>query len=203
MWNTLPNEEQVQKTVQALEKNGFSVSVVENREEAKKKALSFIPQGAEVMTMTSRTLEDTGIDQEINESGKYDALHPKVLKMDRATQAKEIAALRSTPEYAIGSAHAVTVDGKVMIASRSGSQLPAYEFGSKKIIWVIGMQKLVENVEAGFHRLDEYVVPLESERANKAYNMTSGSFISKLLIYYREEVKDRINIILVKEVLGF
>jgi CRISPR/Cas system-associated endonuclease/helicase Cas3 len=203
MWNQLASNELLDKTVSALEKNGFNVTVVENREEAKEKALSLISEGSEVMTMTSATLQQTGIDSAINESGNFDAIHPKVLKMDRTIQAKEIAYLRSAPEYAMGSVHAVTSDGKVMIASRTGSQLPAYIYGSKKVIWVIGTQKLVENVENGFKRLDEYVVPLESERANKAYNMTAGSFISKLVIYYNEEIKDRIHIILVKENLGF
>ncbi len=202
-WDRLASEEVLQKTIKALQDNGFTVQVAENRGEAKEKALSLIPDGAEVMTMTSRTLEDTGIAKEINESGEYNAIHPKVIKMDRQTQAKEIAALRSTPDYAIGSAHAVTSDGKVMIASRTGSQMPAYIYGSKKVIWVIGTQKIVDNIEAGFRRLDEHVVPLESERANKAYSITTGSFISRLLIYYREEIKERIHIILVKEVLGF
>ena len=186
-----------------MEENRFVVSVVNNGEEAKEKTLSLIPENAEVMTMTSRTLDDTGINKAIHESGQYNAIHPKVIKMDRETQAKEIASLRSIPDYAVGSVHAVTSDGKLLIASRTGSQLPAYVYGSKKVIFVVGTQKIVPDIQAGFQRLDEYTVPLESERINKIYNMTTGSFISKLVIYYREEIKERVHIILVKEVLGF
>jgi len=202
-WDTLASEALLQTASKALEENGFVVSVVNNGEEAKEKTLSLIPENAEVMTMTSRTLDDTGINKAINESGKYNAIHPKVIKMDRETQAKEIASLRSIPDYAVGSVHAVTSDGKLLIASRTGSQLPAYVYGSKKVIFVVGTQKIVPDIQAGFQRLDEHTVPLESERINKVYNMTTGSFISKLVIYYREEIKERVHIILVKEVLGF
>jgi len=202
-WDTLASEALLQTASKALEENGFVVSVVNSGEEAKEKTLSLIPENAEVMTMTSRTLDDTGINKAINESSKYNAIHPKVIKMDRETQAKEIASLRSIPDYAVGSVHGVTSDGKLLIASRTGSQLPAYVYGSKKVIFVVGTQKIVPDIQAGFQRLDEHTVPLESERINKVYNMTTGSFISKLVIYYREEIKERVHIILVKEVLGF
>lgn len=202
-WNQLANETVLNRTVRSLEENGFSVSVVNTREQAKALVLALLPKGSEVMTMTSKTLKQSGIDSAINESGDYDALHPKVIKMNRQTQSKEIVYLRSAPDYAIGSVHAITADGKVMIASGTGSQLPAYVYGSKKVIWVVGTQKIVEDLSDGFKRLDEYVVPLESQRINEAYNITSGSFISRLVIYYRERINDRIHLVLVKEQLGF
>lgn len=202
-WDRVANDALLIKTVSALEKNGFTVSVVKNREEAKEKALSLIPEGAEVMTMTSLTLQQAGIDSAINESGKYDALHPKLIKMDREVMEKEIKKFRSVPDFAIGSVHAITADGKIFIASGTGSQLPAYVYGAKKVIWVVGIQKLVKDMDAGFKRLYEYVLPLESERINKVYNITSGSSVNRLLIYNKEMNKDRIHIILVKENLGF
>ena len=95
----------------------------------------------------------------------------------------------------------VTEDGKVLIASNSGSQLPGYAYGSSHVIWVVGTQKIVNNIDDGMKRIDQYVLPLESERAHKAYGVP-GSFVSKLLIFNREN-PGRITMILVKQPLGF
>lgn len=200
-WNTIPSEEIIQRTVKALNENGIEASVVGDGEQAKEKALSFIPTGAEVMTMTSVTLDALGISSEINTSGNYDAVKPKLMSMDRDTQGKEMQKLGSAPEYSIGSVHAVTEGGKILIASNTGSQIPGYVYGSSHVIWVVGAQKIVKDVDEGFKRLYEYTLPLESERAHKAYGMP-GSFISKLLIINKEK-PGRIRMIIVRETLGF
>jgi hypothetical protein len=109
----------------------------------------------------------------------------------------------ASPEFALGSVHAVTEDGHLLIASNTGSQLPAYAYGSAKVIWVVGTQKIVPNLETGIKRIYDYVLPLESEHINKLYNLTMGSFVSKLLIINREPIPGRLTIILVKQPLGF
>jgi hypothetical protein len=97
----------------------------------------------------------------------------------------------------------VTETGEALIASNTGSQLPAYAYGAEKIVWVIGAQKIVADREAAMKRIYEYVLPLEGERANKAYNITSGSAVNKLLIVNKENVPSRVTIVLVNEALGF
>lgn len=198
----LPSQQTIEKTVAALRANGMEVFVVQNGEEAKRKVLELLPEGASVMTMTSVTLDSIGVTQEILESGRYDAVHKRVLSMDRATQAAEIRRLRSAPEWAIGSAHAVTEDGKVMIASQTGSQLPAYAYGAEKVIWVVGAQKIVKDVDEGFRRIYEHSLPLESERARKAYG-SPGSGANKVLIVSREAQSGRIIVVLINEAVGY
>jgi hypothetical protein len=200
-WNNIADNAMIIKTVQSLKEHNIDVIVVEDANEAKRKALELIPQKAEVMTMTSQTLEATGIAKELNESGNYDAVRVKLMQMDRNTQTQEMQKLGAAPQYSIGSVHAVTEDGKVIIASNSGSQLPGYAYGSQHVIWVVGAQKLVKNLDEGMKRIYDYVLPLESERAKKAYGIP-GSFVSKLLIF-NKEVPGRITMILVKESLGF
>jgi hypothetical protein len=200
-WNNIADNAMIIKTVQSLKEHNIDVIVVEDANEAKRKALELIPQKAEVMTMTSQTLEATGIAKELNESGNYDAVRVKLMQMDRNTQTQEMQKLGAAPQYSIGSVHAVTEDGKVIIASNSGSQLPGYAYGSQHVIWVVGAQKLVKNLDEGMKRIYDYVLPLESERAKKAYGIP-GSFVSKLLIF-NKEVPGRITVILVKESLGF
>lgn len=192
----------ITKTSEALEKNGFTVYGVENGEEAKQKVLSLIPEGSEVMTMTSITLDTIKLTEELNQSGKYDSVRMKLNKMNREEHHRQMQRLGAAPQYAVGSVHAVTEEGVVLIASNSGSQLPAYVYGSDHVIWVVGAQKIVPNLESGMKRLYDYVLPLESERAHKAYGVP-GSFVSKLLIYNREPHKGRITIIIVKEALGY
>ena len=202
-WSELASNESIQKTIEALKANGINALVVENGNDAKNKVLELLPKGAEVMSMSSVTLEVTGITKEINESGEYNSVKDKLAKMDRKTEGLEMQRIGAAPEYAVGSVHAVTEDGKVIIASNTGSQLPAYAYGALHAIWVVGTQKVTKNVDEGIKRIYEYVLPLESERANKTYNITSGSNVSKMLIINRERVDGRLTVILVKEKLGF
>ncbi len=175
--------------------------MVENGEEAKKKALELLPQGAEVFTMTSQTLETIGLDKEINESGQYNAVRPKLMVMDRKTQSRDMAKLGAAPDWVVASVHAVTEDGHLLIASNTGSQLSAEAYAAGKIIFVVGTQKIVQDTAEGLKRIYEYSLPLEDERARQAYGMPSA--VNKILIINKEVSPERITVIFVKEKLGF
>ncbi|MBM3241465.1 hypothetical protein FJZ31_34725 [Candidatus Poribacteria bacterium] len=200
-WEQLADEQTIQKTIAALKENGIQALVVENSEEAKQQVLKLIPEGSEVMTMTSVTVNTIGLDVEINESGHFDAIRNKLYAMDRETQAQEMNRLGAAPAFALGSVHAVTEDGHVLIASMTGSQLPAYAYSAGKVIWVVGTHKIVENVDDGIHRIYEYVFPLEDQRAQQAYGVNSG--VNKILMLNKEINPARITLIFVKEKLGF
>ena len=200
-WETLASEESINKAVAALKANGIDAIVAENGAAAKKKVFEILPLGAEVMTMTSMTLDALGITPEIVESGKYNPVRKKLMAMDWKSDGRELrsAKLGSAPDWAVGSVHAVTEDGKVVVASATGSQLPAYAYGSK-VIWVAGTQKIVKNLDEAFKRIYDYTFPLEDVRAKKAYGVNSS--VSKLLIFNRE-MPGRITLIFVREKLGF
>jgi hypothetical protein len=204
-YDQIPSDDIIQKTVEALALSGIKAIVVDNAGQAKAEALKLIPQGAEVMPMTSITLEQTGIAKEINESGNYNSVRNQLNKLDRATQGRQMQQIGAAPEYALGSAHAVTEDGKVLIASNTGSQLPAYAYGSSHVVWVVGAQKIVSGIDTGMKRIRDYVLPKESARARAAYGLpdTWNSNPSKILIVDREVTPNRITMIIVKEVLGF
>ncbi len=201
-WNILATKETVDKTIKALGENGMHAVFVNTKEEANKKILELIPEKSEVFTMTSMTVEALGILHTLNESGKYNSVRKKLSSMDREKHKGEMRKIGAASDYAIGSVHAVTMDGKVIIASNTGSQLPAYAYGSEKVIWVVGAQKIVKDLDEGMKRLYEHTLPLESERAKKAYGVP-GSFVSKTLIVNKEVQKDRITIVFVNEVLGY
>lgn len=201
-WNQLADKEIINRTIGALKANGIDAKFTETAADAKKEALSMIPEGSEVMTMTSVTLTEIGFDEEINKKGsKYNPIRDRLYAMDRNTQIQEMNKLGEAPEYALGSVHAVTEDGKLLIASNSGSQLGAYAYGALNVIWVVGAQKIVKNLDEGIKRIYEYVLPLEDERARKAYGVGSG--VSKLLIINKEKTPERLTLIFVNEKLGF
>lgn len=201
-WNQLADDQTIEKTASSLKENGFNAIVVDNGEEAKAKVLELIPEGSEIMTMTSVTLDTIGLTEELNKEGKFKPVRDKLYEMNKDTHAQEMNKLGAAPEYAISSIHALTEEGHVLIASNTGSQLPAQAYSALHVILVVGAQKIVKNTHDGIDRIYEYVLPLESERARKAYGV-DGSFVSKILIINREIQPGRITVVLVKEKLGF
>lgn len=201
-WNKLASLATAAKTREALRKNGIECLIVNNRIQAKEKALELLPADAEIMNMTSQTLEVISLVGEINGTGRFHSIRNKLTAMEKSGQEREMKRMGATPEWVIGSVHAVTETGEIFIASNTGSQLPAYVYGAGQVIWIIGTQKIVKNREAAFQRIYQHCLPLESERAKKAYGV-QGSFVSKILIINREIQPGRIKIILVNEILGF
>ena len=197
----LASDAQIERTVQALEANNIHAIVAENGADAKKKLIEIIPANAEVFTSTSTTLNVLGITEEIDKSGRYNSVRAKLAMMDQKTQNREMQKMGSTPEYMIGSVHAVTETGRIIIASKTGSQLSGYVAAAAHVIWVVGTQKIVPALEDGMERVEEYTLPLESARAMKAYGVRSS--INKLLIVNKEFMPGRTTMILVKENLGF
>jgi hypothetical protein len=204
-WSKLAGRERIDRTMKALSSNGIEVSLVANAAEAKQKVLALLPNGAEVFTMTSMTLETTGLAKEINESGRYVSVRNNLFSMNQQTQAREMRKLGAAPDFAVGSVHAVLENGTLVIASLTGSQLPAYAYGAGTLIWVVGTQKIVKDLDEGHRRIHEYILGLESERARKAYNLPPEFQTSpnKVLLFNREIIPGRVKLILVNEVLGF
>lgn len=201
LFSEVVSDEQIQRTAQALEANGIKTLIAENAQDAKRLFFELVPDESEVFLGSSVTLETLGIQDEIDKSGRFDALRPKMFAMNRETQAREIRKLVGAPNYAAGSVHAVTEDGHVLIASNTGSQLGAYANSAGKVIWVVGAQKLVKDLNEGLKRINEYVVPLEEDHMQTLYKVSTN--VSKLLIINKEIKPNRTTMIIVKEKIGY
>jgi len=201
-YGRLPDASRVATTVRNLEANGFHTIVVSSREEARKAVESILPEGAEVFDSTSVTLEETGIARMILESGRYHPVRPALLKAYGEGKKADQRRIASSPDYIVGSAHAVTEKGQVVVASATGSQLGPFSYGAGHVIWVMGTQKIVKDLDEATDRIMTYALPKESERARKAYGVP-GSVVAKMLIVNREVQPDRITIVFVNEPLGF
>jgi hypothetical protein len=196
------DDDRVTRTAAALEANGISVVRAASGGEAKRIVLGLTPAGSQVHQGASQTLDVSGITEEIERpSGRYESLRPRMLSMDRETEAGDIRRLTSSPDVMLGSVHAVTETGSLLTASMSGSQLGPYASGAGKVVLVVGTQKIVSDLEEGLRRIDEYALPLEDARAQAAYGVHSA--VNKVLIVNREIVAERITVVLVDEALGF
>lgn len=201
-YDKLAGRESIERAIAGLKGHNIKADFVETAAEAITRVLAILPKGAEVMTMSSETLRVLGLDKTINESPDYVSVRRKLSGMDRKVEGLEMQKLGAAPEWAIGSVHALTEDGKLLIASNTGSQLPAYAYGASHVIWVVGAQKIVNDLDDGFKRIYEYSLIKESERVKIAYGWL-GSAVNKLLIINNEINPERLHVIIVNQVLGF
>ena len=200
-FTTLPDEHTLQASVVALEVHGFGVEVVDDLDAARQTVLARIPEGSSVMTNTSVTLTETGIADAINDGGdRWEPARNKMFALDFATQAQEMKAIGGQPDYALGSVHAITADGTLVIASASGSQLASYAWGAANVIFVVGAQKLVPTLAAAHERIYQHSLPLEDVRAQAAYGQHSQ--VGKVLEIH-QELPGRVHIVLIRQPVGY
>jgi hypothetical protein len=201
-WTKPANDEVIEKVAEALRKRGMQVFVVNNRDEAREKVLELMPKGSEVMRANSITLDESGLTDAI-QGDDYVSLKEKLVIMKDNIYLRNDAWRKAlTPQYGIGSVHAITEEGEVVTASASGSQLSFYSYGAEKIIWVVGAQKIVKDLDQAFKRIYEYTLPLVSDEVKKLLGIP-GVSVNKLLIVEKESIPYRTTVILVKERLGF
>ncbi len=200
-FGTLADDARVTRTAAALEANGISVLRASDAAEAKRVVLRLIPDGSQIHHGASQSLEASGIIDEVEKSGRFDPVRPRIGNLDRTTEADHIRRLSAAPDVMLGSVHAVTETGSLLAASMSGSQLGPYASGAGRVILVVGTQKIVSDLQEGLRRINEYAFPLEDARAQAAYGIHSA--VNKVLIINGEIVPERITVVLVDEVLGF
>jgi hypothetical protein len=193
--------ERLERVAAALAANNFAVEIVDDSAAARARVTDLIPEGASVLTGASETLRLSGIEEDINDSGRYEAVRPRALTMDRATQADEIRKMIATPDVSVGSVAAVTETGSLVVASGSGSQLPGYAGGAARAIWVVGAQKVVPDLSAALRRVEDHCLPLENDRAMRVYGQPSA--VNRLLVLNAEPYPGRGTVLLLREAIGF
>jgi hypothetical protein len=194
------DEEMLGSAAEGLRSRGFKVEVLDDVEAARTRIAELVPDGDSVFTATSETVRTSGIEADLNASGRYDAIKPRVTAMDRATQAEEIRRLMSCPDVVVGSVAAVTETGSMVAASSTGFQIPAYAAGAGQVILVVGAQKIVPDLETAMERLESYVLPLEDERSLAAYGVHSA--MNRVLVFNGEPF-GRVTVLLLRRTIGY
>jgi L-lactate utilization protein LutB len=184
-FKTLASQESIDKTIQELTANGFQAEVVENRAEALERIKALIPQGASIHNGGSTTLQEIGyIDYLKSETHGWNNLHANILAEADPEKQSKLRRESAFSDYYLGSVHALSETGEMVIASNTGSQLPHLVFTSPNIILVVGTQKITPTLVEAIRRLEEYVIPLEDKRAMSAYK--SHTMNTKTLILHKE-----------------
>jgi YkgG family uncharacterized protein len=185
----------------ALTAHGFAVEILDDAAAARTRVKDLVPEGASVFTGASETLRLSGIDEDLNGSGRYASVKARSTTMDRATQLTEIWRMLACPDVIVGSVAAVTETGSLVVASASGSQLPGYAGGADRAIWIVGAQKLVPDLSAALRRVEEHALPLETARAQAIYGQPSA--INRLLVLNAEPEPGRGIVLLLRDAIGF
>ncbi|MGW2960983.1 LUD domain-containing protein [Streptomyces sp. NPDC001220] len=194
-------EQRLERAAAALTAHGFTVEILDDAAAARTRVKELIPEGAGVFTAASETLRLSGIDEDINAGGRYQAVKPRVLAMDRGTGADDIRRLLACPDVIVGSVAALTETGSLVVASGSGSQLPGYAGGAGRAIWIVGAQKVVPDLDTALRRVEDHCLPLESARTREAYGWPSA--VNRLLILNAEHQAGRGTVLLLREAIGF
>jgi hypothetical protein len=193
--------QRLERAAAALSAHGFAVEILDDAAAARARIRDLIPEDASVYTGASETLRLSGILEDINASGRYQAVGPRVMAMDRATEADDIRRLLASPDVAIASVAAVTETGSLVMASASGSQLPSHAGGAGQRIWIAGAQKVVPDLATALRRVEEHCLPLESARAQRVYGVPSA--INRMLILNAEHQPGHGTVLLLREAIGF
>lgn len=201
----LPSRERILKTVEAVNARGIHTELVEKKEDALARIQEIIPPNAMVMTGGSVTLQQIGLEAVLI-SGNHPWRNFKAELLAETDPVKQSAMRRqgTLAEFYLGGVNAIAETGELVFASGSGSQLPAYAYSSRNVIWVSGAQKITPTLEDAIRRVREYTLPLEDERQKKFGNKT-GSYIGRILIFEYEPafLRRNLTLLLVNEVLGF
>jgi Uncharacterised ACR, YkgG family COG1556. len=205
-YNILPTPDRLQKTIEALPIWGVTVTLVETKESALAQLQTLIPAGATVMTGASLTLQQVGFEALLlggNHPWQY--LKAGILAEKDPVRQLALRKQATLADYSLGSVHAIAETGEILIASATGSQLPAYAYSGTNIIWVAGTQKVTPTLETAFQRVREYILPLEDQHMKQLYGDQARSFIGKILVFEREApyLHRSVTLLLVNEVLGF
>ncbi len=205
-YTNLASNEAITKTTVALAANNFKSAVVATKEEALSKIKELIPQGASVMNGSSTTLQQVGFVDYLKAGNHgWKNLHEEILAEKDSAKQNELRRQALLSDYYLGSVHALSETGEMVIASNSGSQLPHIVYSSPNVIFVVSTKKIVPTLEEASRRLREHVVPLEDVRMKQVYGPEMGTKLNKEFIFHGEPTYTgrTITVLLVQEDLGF
>lgn len=188
----------------ALAERQITMEYVPTGAEALARLKELVPLGTEVMTGSSTTLDQIGFTawlKERHEAGQLRYFRAEVQTIGEARARTSNRRIATLAPFFLGSVNALTEDGLAVCSDASGTRIGGYVFGAQRVIWVVGINKIVPTLEDAFRRIWEVALPAEDARIKALGG--KGSEVGKVVIFYREADPERIRLILVGESLGF
>ncbi len=201
-WNKLPDEASINRVMAGLKERGFNPLIFPDRAAALARLKQLIPAGSDVMTGSSTTLEEIGFTEYLR-SREHPWKNWKDMIYAEKEAERQLALRRqaTTAGYFLGSVQVLTESGEALGVDATGSRQGGYVYAAAKVIWVVGINKIVPDMAAAFRRLREHCVPLENERIRQTGG--AGTTVGKIVLYERESLPGRVTTLLIREKLGF
>ena len=197
---TVASPAKILAVARALRRRGVDVEVVDGAPAARAAVLRHLGPADEVLEATSETLKEIGLGGDGSGTAPYRRLRPRLDRLARAGRRDEKRRRGASPDVILGSVHAITERGEVLVASGTGSQLGPYGYGAGRVIWVVGAQKVVRDLAEGFRRIREFAVRREDARVRRLGG--GGSVVNKLLVVFGEHQPHRVTVVLSRSPLG-
>ena len=204
------NEKAAGKVIKNLARRNIEACYCPTAHEAVEKLLEMIPSGSSVTWGGSMSIRDIGIPAALAEAGKYE-VYDRDKAPDRAA-ATEIYLKAFSCDYYLSSANAITEDGIIVNIDGTGNRVAAITFGPRNVIFVIGMNKLTQDVDSALARARSLAAPVNTARFDiqtpckldgVCHNCLSDDCICNYIHYLRHSPKGKHKVILVGESLGY
>ncbi len=199
----------MKETIKNLRDHGFEVITVKNAAEALETAKKFFAHAGSVGLGGSTTVQEIGLLSWLREQNSFQLFdqYEEGISMEENVERRRKGLLA---DIFVSSSNAITRSGYLVNVDGAGNRVAAQAFGPKKVLLIVGKNKIVPDVEAGFRRIEEVVAPKNVERVNKkAFSLkkeeryTVKNIQSVFVVIKKTDEAGRINLILVDEALGF
>jgi len=206
------NEQVAKKLIEQLDKRGMEGSYAANAAQAKEEIIVMIPQGSKVFRCGSMTAVYMDLWQGIAKIRGVEVIDPfqPGMSFEDSLEARRRGLMA---DMMISSTNAVTLDGKLVNLDGLGNRVAAMIFGPPKVILVVGMNKVVPDVETAMLRTKHYSAPVNAMRMNIKTPcaetgicvdcQTPARFCNIWSIIEGQRIKGRIHVKLVGENLGY
>lgn len=200
----------MQKLLDALKKRNINGYFVSNRDEAVRKAVEMIPENSSVGFGGSVTLEQIGILDLLRKRKDIDLLDRTKLKDSK--QLYELYIKMFSCDVFLSSSNAITAEGQIANVDGRGNRVAMITFGPRKVVIIVGKNKITKNLDAAIDRIRKVACPLNVKRLKElaksspvasTIEITEEKIWGQVSIIERQLDKDRIHVIIVNEDLGF
>ncbi len=213
-------DKKIEKTVENLRKNNMEAYVVQNCTEAVKLVEGLLKEGETITCGGSATLAESGV-MELMKSGRYNFIDRSVAKSRAETE--ELYRKSFFADTYLTSANAVTESGQLYNVDGNSNRVAAICYGPKSVIFVVGINKLVRDLDEAVKRVKTCAAPANCVRlgcetpCSKTGECISlktggdmpsgcaseGRVCCNYVVSSWQRVKNRFKVIIVKESLGF
>lgn len=204
-------EQKVKRTIENLEKNNMEGYYVENEVELLSKLDTLVKAGETVAVGGSMTLFETGVIDYLR-SGKFQFLDRYEAGLN-PDDIKEVFRKSFSADSYLASSNAVTEEGELYNVDGSGNRVAAMIYGPDKVIVIVGINKIVKDLDEAIERNRESSAPANAKRLNRktpctkvGYCMDCSSperICNDYVLIRRQGVKGRIKVIIVGKALGY